>query len=98
VKRVTRENAALGAARFIFSHELQGSDVAGRSVCRNSQAVGVVVPQVFPSLMGVVGGETYSQTPLTAGRRVKVYSGFEGGATSEKIVRRSVLWKTTMMC
>jgi hypothetical protein len=65
---------------------------------RNSQAVGVLVSQVFPSLMGVVGGETYSQTPLTAGRRLKVYSGFEGGATPEKIVRRSVLWKTTMMC
>jgi hypothetical protein len=48
--------------------------------------------------MGVVGGETYSHTPLAAGRCLKVYSGFEGGATSEKIVRRSVLWKTTMMC
>jgi hypothetical protein len=60
-------------------------------VCRNRQAVGVGVPHVFPSLMGVVGVETCSQTPLAAGRCLKVYSGFEGGATSEEIVRRSVL-------
>jgi hypothetical protein len=43
------------------------------------------------ALMGVVGVETCSQTPLAAGRCLKVYSGFEGGATSEEIVRRSVL-------
>jgi hypothetical protein len=60
-------------------------------VGRNRLAVGVVVPHVPPSLMGVVGVETCSQTPLTAGRCLKVYSGFEGGATSEDIVRRSVL-------
>jgi hypothetical protein len=87
-----------GLPVFFLVTSFKVATLLSRSVCHNRQAVGVVVPQVFPSLMGVVGGETYSQTPLTAGRRLKVYSGFEGGATSEKIVRRSVLWKTTMMC
>jgi uncharacterized membrane protein len=70
---------------FFLITSFKVATLLSRSVCRNRQAIGVDVPHVLPSLMGVVRVETCSQTPLAAGRCLKVYSGFEGGATSEEV-------------